>query len=150
MASTTKTTTYAQAGYQAMANAFGNMINGTVSGGAYASLSPSASAVLLLAKIPPQAKHLRIQWNAVHTDSTGAKLQFGVKSADSVTASALVALTDIAVTTTTAWAVSAVYDPTWDDSAGEQVKYVQCSLGSGTISAGFVLNYVITYDFQNF
>ena len=148
MASTTRTVTIAQAAAPLYAPLGSHTISYDNSGIA-ASLSASASAVLLLAKIPPQAKDVQILWQADPTGATGAKLQFGIKSGDSVTASALVALTDIAVTNTVGPILSARYTPTWDDSAGETVKYVQCSVGSGTVSAGFVLRYQVTYNMNN-
>lgn len=145
MASVTRTTTYAQASAPVYTQVGGShTIIGSTSGVASA-LSASGSAVLLLAKIPPRAKTVQLTWQALHTGATGAKLQFGIKSADSVSASALMTLTDIAVTALAGPFVGGVYKPTWDDSAGETVKYVQCSVGSGTVTAGFVLDYHITY-----
>lgn len=148
MASTTRTVTIAQS----TAPLYVPLGSHTISydnRGIAASLSASASAVLLLAKIPPGAKDVQIIWNALHTGATGAKLQFGIKSGDSVTASALMSLTDIAVTNLAGPFVSKRYTPGWDDSAGETVKYVQCSVGSGTVSAGFVLDYQITFNMNN-
>ena len=144
MASTTRTVTLAQA----IAPTYEGLGTHVIAGdnrGIAASLSASASAVLLLAKIPSGCSRVQILWNALHTGATGAKLQFGIKSGDSVSASALMALTDIAVTNLAGPFLSKAYDPTWDDSAGETVKYVQCSVGSGTVSAGFVLDYQISY-----
>lgn len=145
MASTTLTTTAAQPNFPIQANTFGNRVCGTFSGTA---LSASACAVLLVCKIPPTARNVQVTWAAIHTGATGAKLQFGIKSQDSVTASALQGNLDIAVTNKTSAQITAAYTPTWDDSAGETVKYVQCSVASGTVTAGFVLDYEVKYDFQ--
>lgn len=144
MASTTKTVTIAQSSAPTVAHLGVNVIAGS-NAGLSASLSASASAVLLCAKIPVNAKNVQVIWQAIHTGATGAKLQWGIKSGDSVTASALMALTDIAVTNLSGPHMGPVYQPTWDDSAGDSVKYVQCSVGSGTVAAAFVVDYQITF-----
>ena len=140
----TLTASQAQSGAQAIAHNGPNRVAGQYT--ANGSLSASGSAGLLLCKLPPNAEDVRILWNAVHTGATGAKLQFGIKSDDSVSASALQALHDIGVTTTVGPVMGNVYSPTWDDSAGERFKYVQCSVGSGTCSAGFVLTWEVVYN----
>jgi len=145
MASTTRTVTIAGSAAPLYTPLGSHTIVGSNSGIA-ASLSASASAVLLLAKIPPNCKNIQMTWQAIHTGATGAKLQFGIKSGDSVSASALMTLTDIAVTDLAGPFMSKTYTPTWDDSAGETVKYVQCSVGSGTASAAFVVDYSITFN----
>jgi hypothetical protein len=141
----TKTATAAQAGANAQNNTYGNRVVGDW---AATGLSATGSAVGLLCKLPHGAKHIRIGWSAVHTGATGAKLQFGIVRNASVTASALVALTDIAVTARTSWAYSPIsYSPDWDNYTGGP-SFVQVSVGSGTVTAGFVLNYEVTYDAQ--
>jgi hypothetical protein len=152
MASTTKTSTYAQAGFQPIVNHMGVLLTGSWN---LVSLSASASAVGLIAKLPYGATKVHFAYSAIHTASTGAKLQFGYRTqgdSPSVTCSAIRALTDIAVTTATAYALKkAVTQPNWDnavDGALNQFKYVQVSVGSGTASAGFVLDWQLSYRFD--
>lgn len=142
----TRTATAAQTGGGIKTHS-GTFFHGKVSPGC---LSPSASAVLLVAEIPNGARNIRFAWSAIHTGATGAKLQAGIVRNGSVTASALYSLTDIAVTSRTAWqdSMTTPYDPNWDDYTGGPA-YIQVSNGSGTISAGFVLDYRVEYDFYD-
>ena len=144
---TTATASLAQTGVQPNGNHTGVTLSGT-STGASGGLSASASAVLLMAKLPYGCKNVMLGFSAIHTGATGAKLQFGVVDrGGSVTASAISTQVDLAVTTRTAWQVFTPYNPDWADADSHQWKYLQCSTSSGTITAGFVIDYQVSYDF---
>lgn len=142
----TRTFSLAQASIQPKVDHNGVIIRRSWSAG---SLSATGA---WLAKIPYGAKNVALGWDAIHTVETGAKLQFGYRNIDgSVTKSAVVAKTDIAVTNRTAWQMAAaVADPVWsetDDGANLQYKYLTVDRASGTIASGFVLNFELSYEF---
>ena len=69
----------------------------------------------------------------------------GLSASLSASASAVLLCAKIPVTNLSGPHMGPVYQPTWDDSAGDSVKYVQCSVGSGTVAAAFVVDYQITF-----
>ena len=143
---TTLTASAAQANAQAQANTYGNRVDYKWAPGV--ELSATGSAVGLLCKLPIGAVNIRLGFSAIHTGVTGGKLQFGIVRNGSATASALLTLTDIAVTNQTAWVTGPTsYSPDWSTYTGGPA-YVQVSVGSGTAGADFVLDYQVTYDFQ--
>ena len=140
MAITTATASLAASGVVPKANHYTNILAGNKAG----VQSLSTSALMWLAKIPPDAKNVQL---IVHHNSGGAAtavVNYGISSGDgaSISASALGSgIADVTVH------ISSPVNLTWDDAGGERAKYVTASRVSGSVTASIVYNYQITYGF---
>ena len=134
----TVTASLAASGVVPKANHYTNVVVGTRSG----TLSLSGSALLPMAKIPPNAKDVQLIVQHISGATTGV-MNYGTRAEDgSLAASALGSSIASGVTH-----ISAPIALTWDDAGGERLKYVTASLVSGTVTASLVFNYQITYGF---
>ena len=138
MATVTHTASLAQSNYVPLSNIGTNLISGVVGP---ITLSASGSGMILLAKIPPNAKVTILE---AHTSgATTQVLNLGVRSGrnTSLTASALGG-TGAAQGAAN---LSIPYQCVRDETDGEMFKYVIATLQSGSVTASFQINYQITY-----
>lgn len=105
-----------------------------------AGFSSTASGVILLGKIPVNAKNVQVACY-YQTGSATYGLELGVRNG--ATTSATVSALGIAVE---AGFIGPVYTPTWDDASGETFKYVQAMQDSGSVTASLTMNYSINWD----
>jgi hypothetical protein len=140
MTITTATASLAASGVVPKANHYTNVLAGTKTG----VVSLSASALVWLAKIPPNCKNVQLIVNHNSGGAATAVIDYGIASEDgSVSKSALGS--SIADVTTY---ISAPVNVTWDDAGGERAKYVTANRVSGTVTAvSLAINYQITYGF---
>ena len=108
-------------------------------------LSASGSGLVLLAKIPINAKNVQF----IGTQAAGATAQvinLGIRHGHS--ASMTVSAMGNMPTQLTAVA-TVPYTPAWDDAGGERHKYVVASKESGTQTVSVVITGRIFYDFYD-
>ena len=140
MAITTATASLAASGVVPKANHYTNILAGNKAG----VQSLSTSALMWLAKIPPDAKNVQL---IVHHNSGGAAtavVNYGISSGDGASSKSALGSSIADVTTY----ISAPVNVTWDDAGGERAKYVTANRVSGTVTAvSLAINYQITYGF---
>jgi hypothetical protein len=120
-----------------------NTLSGTYNSGATV-LSLSASGLLLLAKIPVNAKN--VQLISRHTTgATSYSMDFGIGSGDSGGTNSASVLGSAVVFN--AVHISPPVSPVWDDAAGERHQYVTGILTTATATTSLIVNYSITYNF---
>lgn len=124
-----------------------NVIVGSYTG----ALSASASARLLMAKIPATASRVQITVNGNHGGGGAVGIMnFGLVSGTAGTNTASVSVFGTAVTSTigvlmTYMSPAVDVSSRWNQTAGETFKYVCCSYVSTTVTTAFSLKWQITY-----
>ena len=104
----------------------------------------SANAMLLLTKIPVNAKDVQIHsYTAQAGTGAVAVINFGVRGGETTSLS----VSALGVSPALGHYLGPPYTPGWDDANGEKYKYVTATLESGTASASITLNFAITYHF---
>ena len=134
----TVTASLAASGVVPKANHYTNILAGEKTG----ALSLSGSALMLLAKIPPNCKS--VQLIAKHTSgaATGV-VNYGTRAGDGSLAASVLGSALASGTIH----ISTPIDVTWDEAGGERLKYVTMSLVSGTVTTSLIVSYQITYGF---
>ena len=141
MTITTATASLAASGVQPRANHYTNVLAGKLAGQV---VSLSGSALVWLAKIPPNAKSVQLITRHASGATTGV-LNYGISSGDGASISVSALGSGIADVT---FHISPPVDVTWDDAGGERAKYVTATRVSGTVTAvSLAINYQITYGF---